>query len=78
MSQFFEEVINDSGLDYDTYMKYVFPYLVKYLKKDGYILEKQEDEENGENNKENVDKTVIIVSHRESTLDCVDELIKFV
>ena len=35
-------------------------------------------EENGENNKENVDKTVIIVSHRESTLDCVDELIKFV
>ena len=50
LSQFFEEVINDSGLDYDTYMKYVFPYLVKYLKKDGYILEKQEDEENGENN----------------------------
>ena len=35
-------------------------------------------EENGENNKENADKTVIIVSHRESTLDCVDELIKFV
>ena len=35
-------------------------------------------EENGENNKENVEKTVIIVSHRESTLDCVDELIKFV
>ena len=31
-----------------------------------------------EDNKENKDKTIIIVSHRESTLDCVDELIKFV
>ena len=50
LSQFFEEVINDSGIDYDTYIKYVFPYLAKYLKKDGYILEKQNDEENGENN----------------------------
>ena len=32
------------------YMKNVFPYLVKYLKKDGYILEIQKNEENGENN----------------------------
>ena len=31
-----------------------------------------------EDNKENKDKTIIIVSHRESTLDCVDILIKFV
>ena len=31
-----------------------------------------------EDNKDSKDKTIIIVSHRESTLDCVDELIKFV
>ena len=49
LSQFFEEVINNSGLDYDMYMKYVFPYLVKYLKKDGYILEMAKDEETDEN-----------------------------
>ena len=45
---------------------------------EGIILKSIMEEKNGENNKENVDKTVIIVSHRESTLDCVDELIKFV
>ena len=45
---------------------------------EGIILKSIMEEKNGENNKENVDKTAIIVSHRESTLDCVDELIKFV
>ena len=44
---------------------------------EGIILKSIMEEKNGENNKENEDKTVIIVSHRESTLDCVDELIKF-
>ena len=50
LSEFFEGRIRNSELDYDTYMKYVFPYLVKYLKKEGYILEKQKDEDLEENN----------------------------
>ena len=50
LKEFFEEVIGNRGLDYDVYMKNVFPYLVKYLKRDGYILEIQKDEENDGNN----------------------------
>ena len=50
LKEFFEEVIENRGINYDIYMKNVFPYLVKYLKKDGYILEIQKNEENGENN----------------------------
>ena len=42
---------------------------------EGIILKSIIEEKNGENNNE---KTVVIISHRESTLDCVDELIKFV
>ena len=33
LKEFFEEVIGNRGLDYDIYMKNIFPYLVKYLKK---------------------------------------------
>ena len=50
LKEFFEGVIKSRGINYDTYMKNAFPYLVKYLKKDGYILEIQKNEENGENN----------------------------
>ena len=50
LKEFFEEVIGNRGLDYDVYMKNVFPYLVKYLKRDGYILEIQKNEENDGNN----------------------------
>ena len=45
---------------------------------EGIILKSIMKEKNGEDSEENVDKTIIIVSHRESTLDCVDILIKFV
>ena len=38
---FIRERIEENGLNEETYMKYVFPYLVKYLKKDGLYLEKQ-------------------------------------
>ena len=50
LSEFFEGIIRDSELDYGIYMNYVFPYLVKYLRKDGYILEKQKDEDLEDNN----------------------------
>ena len=42
---------------------------------EGIILKSIMEEKNEDINK---DKTIIIVSHRESTLDCVDDLIKFV
>ncbi len=42
---------------------------------EGIILKSIVGEKNEDINK---DKTIIIVSHRESTLDCVDDLIKFV
>ena len=42
---------------------------------EGIILKSIMEEKNEDVNK---DKTIIIVSHRESTLDCVDDLIKFV
>ena len=45
---------------------------------EGIILKSIMKEKSGEDSEENVDKTIIIVSHRESTLDCVDILIKFV
>ena len=45
LNEFINERIQESGLKEDVYMKYVFPYLIKYLKKDGYVLEKQKDEE---------------------------------
>ena len=44
---------------------------------EGIILKSILEEKNEVNNNDNKDKTIIIVSHRESTLDCVDELIKF-
>ena len=44
---------------------------------EGIILKSILEEKNEINNKDNKNKTIIIVSHRESTLDCVDILIKF-
>ena len=44
---------------------------------EGIILKSILEEKNEVNNNDNKDKTIIIVSHRESTLDYVDELIKF-
>ena len=41
INEFIRERIEENGLNEETYMKYVFPYLVKYLKKDGLYLEKQ-------------------------------------
>ena len=46
LEQFFKERIQDNNLEIETYMKYVFPHLVKYLRKDGYILRQQNIEEN--------------------------------
>ena len=50
LNKFFEERIKISGLGEETYFKYVFPYLIKYLKKDGFYLEKVQNEENNNNN----------------------------
>ena len=49
LNQFIEERTNEHGISYEKYMKYVFPYLVKYLKKDGFYLEKQKNQENQDN-----------------------------
>ena len=46
LEQFFKERIQENNLEIETYMKYVFPHLVKYLRKDGYILRQQNIEEN--------------------------------
>ena len=45
-----ERIEQNNQINEETYMRYVFPYLVKYLKRDGYILEIQKDEENDGNN----------------------------
>ena len=49
LNQFIEERTNEHCISYEKYMKYVFPYLVKYLKKDGFYLEKQKNQENQDN-----------------------------
>jgi len=46
INKFIEERIKKNDISEDTYMKYVFPYLVKYLKKEGFYLEKQKKENN--------------------------------
>lgn len=50
LNKFIEERIKISGLGEETYFKYVFPYLIKYLKKDGFYLEKIQNEEKNNNN----------------------------
>ena len=50
LNKFIEERIKQSGISEETYFKYVFPYLIKYLKKDGFYLEKVKNEENNNNN----------------------------
>ncbi len=42
--------MRENGLNEETYMKYVFPNLIKYLKKDGYCLEKRNCDENNNYN----------------------------
>ena len=46
INNFIEERIKKNDISEDTYMKYVFPYLVKYLEKEGFYLEKQKKEKN--------------------------------
>ena len=41
-----ERIEQNNDINEETYMRYVFPYLVKYLKKDGFYLDKVENEEN--------------------------------
>ena len=54
LNRFFEEIkeqrMRENGLNEETYMKYVFPNLIKYLKKDGYCLEKRNCDENNNYN----------------------------
>ena len=50
LNKFIEERIKISGLGEETYFKYVFPYLIKYFKKDGFYLEKVQNEEKNNNN----------------------------
>ena len=50
LNKFIEERIKQSGISEETYFKYVFPYLIKYLKKDGFYLEKVQNEEKNNNN----------------------------
>ena len=54
LNRFFEEIkeqrMRENGLNEETYMKYVFPNLIKYLKKDGYCLEKRNSDENNNYN----------------------------
>ena len=41
-----ERISQNNEINEETYMRYVFPYLVKYLKKDGFYLDKVENDEN--------------------------------
>ena len=41
LNDFIIERIRENGIDEETYIKYVFPYLAKYLEKDGFFLEKR-------------------------------------
>ena len=41
-----ERIEQNNEINEEIYMRYVFPYLVKYLKKDGFYLDKVENEEN--------------------------------
>ena len=41
-----ERIEQNNEISEETYMRYVFPYLVKYLKKDGFYLDKVENDEN--------------------------------
>ena len=38
LDEFIRERIRENGISEETYIKYVFPHLVKYLKKDGFYL----------------------------------------
>ena len=49
LNQFFNDRMEENQIGWEEYMKYVFPYLSKYLKKDGYFLQKQGDEKNDSN-----------------------------
>lgn len=49
LNQFFNDRIEENQIGWEEYMKYVFPYLTKYLKKDGYFLQKQGNEPNDSN-----------------------------
>ena len=49
INNFIEERIKNNNISEEVYMKYVFPYLVKYLKKEGFYLEKQKNENNDNN-----------------------------
>ena len=47
LNNFINERINQNNeINEETYMRYVFPYLVKYLKRDGFYLDKVENDEN--------------------------------
>ena len=47
LNNFINERINQNNeINEETYMRYVFPYLVKYLKRDGFYLDKIENDEN--------------------------------
>ena len=45
-----ERISQNNEINEETYMRYVFPYLVKYLKKDGFYLDKVENDENNNGN----------------------------
>jgi len=53
LNQFFNDRMEENQIGWEEYMEYVFPYLSKYLKKDGYFLQKQGDEKNDNNNDNN-------------------------
>ena len=51
LNNFINKRINQNNeINEETYMRYVFPYLVKYLKKDGFYLDKVENNENNKGN----------------------------
>ena len=45
-----ERISQNNEINEETYMRYVFPYLVKYLKKDEFYLDKVENDENSNSN----------------------------
>ena len=45
-----ERISQNNEINEETYMRYVFPHLVKYLKKDGFYLDKVENDENNNGN----------------------------
>ena len=50
LNEYFDNLVSSHQIPFEEYIKYVFPYLSKYLKKDGFILYKEDDNDGNNHN----------------------------